>query len=414
MRGKLHVLGLLVIIVAFFVACGGDDAADAPDSPPTTDPADDVETSDGVDELVRLNQLQAIGSHNSYKLRPAPDVLEAIALFSPQLAEEIDYEHRTLTEQLEEFGLLQIELDVYADPEGGRFADRPALEILGRDTASGAPELDEPGFKALHQVDIDFEAHCLTLIICLEEVEQWSSAQPDHLPLMIMVEAKQVPLEVAAASMGIDLSDLPVTFTDVLAFDRELFDDLEAEILSVFDPDRIITPDDVRGDHDTLEAAVLTGEAWPTLAESRGKVLFSLIDTGETRETYIGEATSLEGRLLFTSSEEGRPDAAFIRADDPVANAERIPQLVDAGYLIRTRSDVPAVHAAEDDTTWREAALNSGAHYISTDYYTEDPDLGTGFVVRLPDWAQGQPAARCNPVNAPEECDAAALGLAGG
>ena len=49
----------------------------------------------------------------------------------------------------------------------------------------------------------------------------------------------------------------------------------------------------------------------------------------------------------------------------------------------------------------RDAALASGAHYLSTDYYVADETLGYTYVADLP----GDAAARCNPVNAPEGCD---------
>lgn len=373
--------------VLLAAACGGDDDA-APAATTTTAPT------------VGMNEVQVLGSHNSYHLRPAPEVLAGIAAFDQALADELDYEHRPLTEQLEEHGIRQFELDVYADPEGGRFARRPALELVGLPVDSGEPALDRPGFKVLHQVDVDFRTSCLTLVACLTEIETWSADHPDHVPIMIMIETKQQSL--AEATDGqVDSASLGVELTDVLDFDRTTFDALEAEILSVFDRERIITPDDVRGDAATLEEAVLAGDAWPTTAAAAGKVLFSLVDTGPTRDVYAGEAPSLEGRLLFTSSEEGRADAGFIRVDDPVADGDRIRQLVEQGYLVRTRSDVPAVDAVAGDTTRAEAALASGAHYVSTDHYVADPRLGAGFVVDLP----GEGAARCNPVNAPPACD---------
>lgn len=52
------------------------------------------------------------------------------------------------------------------------------------------------------------------------------------------------------------------------------------------------------------------------------------------------------------------------------------------------------------DTTRRDAALASGAQYVSTDFYVERPELGTGFVVRLP----GGAVVRCNPVTASDRC----------
>lgn len=350
---------------------------------------------------VAINEIQVLGSHNSYHLRPAPEVLEGIAAFvSQEEADALDYEHRPLTEQLEDFGIRQFEIDVYADPDGGRFAQRPAAALVGLPVDSGEPALEEPGFKVIHQVDVDFGTTCLTFVDCLTEIADWSADNDDHAPIMIMVEAKQQ--SIADATDGAITSEtLGVDLTEVLTFDRSTFDALEAEILSVFDEESIITPDDVRGDAATLEEAVLAGGAWPDLDDAAGKVLFSLVDTGATRDVYIGDATNLEDRLLFTSSEEGRPDAAFIRVDDPVAEGERIRTLVEAGYLVRTRTDVPGIDAPAGDTARRDAAIASGAHYLSTDYYVVEPMLDSGYVVELP----GDGAARCNPVNAKDDCD---------
>jgi hypothetical protein len=395
MRRHLVLLLAAALLVA---ACGDDDDAATPDDTG----ADTTTTTEAPEDEVRLNEIQVLGSHNSYHLRPEPDVRAGIAAVAGEkMALELDYEHLPLTEQLEEHGIRQFELDVYADPEGGRFADRPALAVLGRPTESGEPALAEPGFKVLHQVDVDFRSSCLTLVACLTEIEAWSSADPDHEPVMIMIETKQQSVPEA---LGDDLDPaLNIPWTEVLTFDRATFDALEAEILSVFDRDSIVAPDDVRGDAETLEEAVLAGDAWPTLEEAAGKVLFSLVDLGPARDVYVGDAANLEGRLLFTSSEEGRPDAAFLRIDDPITEADRIRAAVEAGYLVRTRTDVPGVDAVTGDTTRRDAAFESGAHYLSTDYYVADESLGYTLVVDLP----GDGPARCNPVNAPERCELA-------
>lgn len=387
---------LLLAVCLAVAACGDDDGGGQQAAEETT-------TTTEAEAEVRMNEIQVLGSHNSYHLRPEPDVRGGIAAVAGEgMARELDYEHLPLTEQLEEHGIRQLEIDVYADPDGGRFANRPALAVLGRPPESGEPALDEPGFKVLHQVDVDFRSTCLTLVACLGEVQSWSAANPDHEPVMIMIETKQQSLPEA---MGDQLDPaLGIPWTEVLDFDRQTFDDLEAEILSVFDQDAIITPDDVRGDAATLEEAVLAGDAWPTLDGAAGKVLFSLVDLGPARDVYVGDAPALEGRLLFTSSEEGRPDAAFIRIDDPLTEADRIRAAVEAGYLVRTRTDVPGVDAPTGDTSRRVAAFASGAQYLSTDYYVPDEVLGYDFVVDLP----GEAPARCNPVNAPAGCDLSA------
>ncbi|MCB0953910.1 MAG: hypothetical protein KDB13_14575, partial [Microthrixaceae bacterium] len=199
------------------------------------------------------------------------------------------------------------------------------------------------------------------------------------------------------SDFGIDIDTLGVEFARPPEMTAELFEDLEAEVLSVFDESEIITPDDVRGDAPTLDEAVTT-EGWPTLGESRGKVMFSLVDTGDDRELYVEESPNLEGRIFFTSSEPGRPDAAFIRVDDSLANGAELQADAEAGYLIRTRTDEPGIHAVANDVTLRDSAFASGAQYLSTDFYVADPE--TGYVVQLP----GGVVARCNPVTAPADC----------
>src|SRR6056297_2951072 len=75
-----------------------------------------------ADEPVRLHQIQVIGTHNSYHIAPRGAVYEAIAATNATLAGSIDYTHRPLPEQFTQLGIRQIELDVFADPEGGRYA----------------------------------------------------------------------------------------------------------------------------------------------------------------------------------------------------------------------------------------------------------------------------------------------------
>ncbi len=76
----------------------------------------------------RLNQIQVIGTHNSYHLAPDPAVRTLIAAAGRRQAEALDYSHRPLAEQFSKQGIRQIELDVYADPDGKLFADPAAQD----------------------------------------------------------------------------------------------------------------------------------------------------------------------------------------------------------------------------------------------------------------------------------------------
>ena len=78
-------------------------------------------------------------SNNFQKLRKS----------SPALEESLDYAHAPLLQQFD-IGVRQIELDVYADPQGGRYA-RPSFPISLGVRAPDDPVMHEPGFKIIHQ-----------------------------------------------------------------------------------------------------------------------------------------------------------------------------------------------------------------------------------------------------------------------
>ena len=143
------------------------------------------------------NQIQVIGSHNSYHFEPAPAVRSLIAAAGEQQAQALEYSHPPVAEQFSVRGVRQIELDVFHDPEGGRFAQPAARKILkglGKDPGPDPDEggrLQRPGMKVLHVPDVDFRSTAPTLIDALKQVRHWSLAHPDHVPIMILLELKE-------------------------------------------------------------------------------------------------------------------------------------------------------------------------------------------------------------------------------
>lgn len=341
------------------------------------------------DHELRLNQLQVVGSHNSFHIRPRDLLYDTICTTLGACIEAWDYTHSPLDQQFDTEGVRQIELDVFADPEGGLYANRDALRLLGMDPASGIPALDEPGFKVLHIQDIDFETTCVTFVECLQVVKAWSDAHPGHVPMMILVEGKE---DVLPSLFGLNFT-IPVPIRD-----PEL-DLLDAEIRSVFPPAQLITPDDVRGSRARLEEAVRL-DGWPTLGETRGRILFALDNGGAVKAAYTAGHPSLAGRILFTSAEPGEDEAAFVKLNDPVTDFAHIQELVADGFIVRTRADSDTVEARSGDTSKRDTAIASGAQWVSSDYPVPDPRLDTGYQVTIP---MGMPAA-CNPISAPSSC----------
>jgi hypothetical protein len=341
------------------------------------------------DQRVHVNQIQVIGSHNSYHAGFPPSARKLMEVKSPKGLHGLDYHHAPLADQLSG-GVRQIEIDVYGDTKGGRYAHPAILDMVAKAGLPADSEydphhvMDKPGFKVLHMQDIDVRSTCMTLIACLTDVRNWSKEHPQHLPIFILIETKE----------GKD-RNLPNSVTPE-PFAAPVFDALDKEIRSVFKPNEMITPDDVRGDSATLVEAVHAGK-WPTLAEARGKVIF-LMDQRHVEPIYTEGHPSLRGRVLFTNAEPGVPDAAFTEEND--GSREEIDALVKQGYLVRTRSDENTDQARTNDTTRRDLALSSGAQMISTDYPASEPSTWTKYVVEFPDGL----IARCNPVTKPTGC----------
>ena len=324
-----------------------------------------------ADDDLRLNHIQVIGSHNSYKQAIDSALLNVIEQSNPATAQSLDYSHIPITEQLA-LGLSNLELDVYADAEGGKYAHPQGLEWASESTPydpDGA--MQQPGFKVLHVQDIDFRSNCFTFEQCLQELKTWSEANPDHLPIFITMNAKDDPIDKPG-------------FTVPEKFTAEVIDQLDETVLETLGSENLITPDQVRGDYETLESAVLDGN-WPTLKEARGKFLFVLDEVGEKRDAYLQGYPSLRGRTLFANAEPGTPEAAFLIMNEPIDQADTIRDRVKRGYLVRTRADANTEQARNNDRSMFEAALQSGAQIITTDYYAKSTHFPSDYVVSFED-----------------------------
>ena len=338
---------------------------------------------------MRLNHVQVVGTHNSYHRRLPPKLFDVLMSFDARLAASVDYEHLPLGEQLDA-GVRSLELDVFADRNGGRYASRAANPLGGLPKETGEAELAAPGFKVLHIPEVDFASSCLSLRTCLERISSWSRAHPRHLPLIVLVEAKDTGVP--------DVVNLGFAVPEPIG-PAEL-DGLDAELRAVFDEQDLVTPDDVRRDAATLREAVTT-TGWPTLAASRGKVLFTLINDDAKRTAYVEGHPSLRGRVMFTLSGVDAPESAVVSRPDPVGQAAEIEALTRQGFIVRTRADADTVEARAGDVARRDAAVGGAATLVSTDYPAPDPKFGKGYVV--------DPRTRCNPVTAPPACQDSSL-----
>ena len=304
-------------------------------------------------DTLRINQLQVIGSHNSYKKEIEPSLYKFLEeKDSTHRIQSIQYEHIPIVKQLD-LGLRNLEIDVYADSKGGNYAYPKGLELVeGLEEYDPNKQMLQPGFKMLHVLDIDFRSHYYTLEACLEDLKKWSDANPTHEPVFITLEAKD--------------GEINRFGTEPELFTSKLFSELDISLINTLGKDKIITPDEVRGSFLTLEEAVLNNN-WPKLKETRGKFLFILDDSGRKCDLYIKNHPSLKGCIMFVNAKAGTPEAATMILNNPEDG--NISKLVKKGYIIRTRADSGTKEARANDYSHFEAAKKSGAQIITTDYY---------------------------------------------
>ena len=331
-----------------------------------------------VDSL-KINQIQTIGSHNSYRLHTKQSIFDfCIKLYDQGFIpaqynpSEWDYTHIPLEQQFDNYKMRSIELDIYHDPHGGQFYYQRGNSLVGLSDTSNIPELLSPGFKILHIPDVDYMTNYYTFKDALIHIENWSDAHTNHFPVFIMIELKTESLKDA----------LPASdFTTALPFTKAALDSVDLEIKSIFGDElsKVITPDDVRGNYGTLNEAVISGN-WPSIAEARGKVCFILMTSSQQRDDYLSGHDNLKNRAAFIFSDAGKPEAAFINYDDSKTNLDTIKKYVELGFIIRTRADAGTWEARSGDYSSMNAAFESGAQMVSTDYYKPDYRCDTSSV----------------------------------
>jgi hypothetical protein len=320
-------------------------------------------------EDLPINQIQVIGSHNSYKQAINPGLFKLFATSDSAAAKSLDYEHISMPAQLQ-MGLRNLEIDVYADERGGKYAHPRGLEqVKGQPEYDPQGEMIKAGFKVLHVPDLDFRSSALTFVSALQQLKKWSEANPDHSPVFITLEAKDDSIKRKNITQ-------PEVFTD------KIFDQLDAVILENLGKEKVISPDDVRGKYKTLEQSVLN-KNWPKMSSAKGKFIFVLDATGRKRSAYMQGHPSLAKRVMFANADPGTPEAALMIRNNP--KDVQIPVLVKKGYIIRTRADADTKQARNNDYSDFEAACKSGAQIITTDFYQKSTHFKSDYAISFAD-----------------------------
>ena len=260
-----------------------------------------------LDGILRLNQIQFKGTHNSYHVQPANPAPDEMYTLPP------------LGDQLETYGMRGFELDIHY--------------------YAGS-------FWVYHLPVSDPESTCPQLAQCLAAIRKWSDGHRNHQPLLVYFDPR-------------DEYD-----ADKIA---DHLDELDAALLASFPRDRIVTPDDVIGTSADLQSAIVA-HGWPILGAVRGKIMFVLWSFSDMAWHYARDGQSLAGRVMFVAATApGWRHAMILGMDTAQVQEADIASAVRQRYFVRTRADDEPGRGG-DFPARAQDALNSGAQAILTDY----------------------------------------------
>lgn len=278
---------------------------------------------------VKYNEVSFLGTHNSYQKEcvPARQKLfqdASTVTFGLVKSEKATFSADYLTDQLN-LGIRSIELDVETVVADGKISF----------VCSHAPVLDMP-------------THCYDFALALKEIKLWSDANPNHLPVTIIIEPKKV-----------FIPDKNMRYFSC-AYANEL-----GEQAKLIFGDTLITPADMMGNHSSLKE-MREADGWMTLSETRGHVMILLHDTTVT-DKYIEQDTSIKTQAMFPMLRYDSRDkdyASFLLINKAKDIQVQAAEVLAKKLVIRTRSDNFGSYKESDS----QIALNSGAQIVSTDY----------------------------------------------
>lgn len=273
------------------------------------------------EENLLFNEIRMIASHNSYKKFGSPIGKALIALFeNQQEADALKYTNPPITDQLMA-GIRSFELDV---------------------------RYRKGQFETTHVPLVDNSSTMPLLALGFEEIALWSQHNPNHIPIVILLELKS------------DWEMLDPTLERLTLDHLALLETLAQEVFG----DTLFQPRDVIQGKATMQEA-LRDEGWPTLQSMLGKVIV-VLHAGSLATAYAESDSTLQTKALFPSvyaTDSEQVYASFVIHNQP--NVEAIQALVSKGLIVRTRMDSELVfQQSEVDQAWA-----SGAQLLTTDFH---------------------------------------------
>ena len=278
----------------------------------------------------RLNEIRFLGTHNSYKAyNPSAEKLMQRLIAPLHLADarEWSYGSEPLAEQFDR-GIRSIELDVMRERDG---------------------------FRCAHIPVVDYASVCPDFALALREIALWSGAHPGHLPITVLIEAKETLLSGGMLFHRFSLDD-------ALALDALVADALGA---------RLCTPSEMLGEYEDF-ARLRAANGYPALAGLLGKIIVIYHYNDATSVAYAAHDPALRTQSMFPSIgqwayyEDAETDDSY--ACFLIDNWSDSPYMREntqvKHMLVRTRADVFPWR----DDEWEAQAMATGAFILTTDF----------------------------------------------
>jgi hypothetical protein len=296
------------------------------------------------DDTIKLNEVQMLASHNSYK-KTGP----ALGRFFVGLGENFDearalkYGYLSLTYQLEN-GIRSMEWDV---------------------------RLRHEQFEITHVPIVDNSSVAPTVQLALEELSLFTEHNPNHLPIIIILEIKS------------DWMMLDPALKDINNEELKQLDQLLEDTLGNFlyrPSDFIHDMQEIHQFESTLSMSeVIKNYGWPSIQSLLGKYLFVIHASGYTTP-YYEQDTSFNSQAMFLSvyaSQIERPYASFVVHNTP--DVEIIRPLVNQNFIVRTRIDSNLIF----EQSRFQTAIESGAQILTSDFTIGRSDLSRERMITL-------------------------------
>lgn len=290
----------------------------------------DFDLKKAIEDGVKLNEIAILGTHNSYQrlatgeTRFAMNIIDTIT-FKKAGLNTFDFEMDTLTEQLE-MGVRNVEIDI---------------ETLDKD--------DKIEFKVTHNSIVDNASSAYDFTKALQEIKMWSDNNPEHIPVIIIVEPKSFVIEI----------------NGMKKFSLEYAKELDKIVGNTLG-DSLLTSKDMLRDYASFKE-MRENDDWISLKEAQGKILVLLHDCDVT-ESYIALDETIKTQKMFPMlryDDRNESYTSFILENDAFrANERKAENIDESNLIVRTRADVYPEYSDER----YEVIETCGSQIITTDF----------------------------------------------